>query len=129
MLLNDKLILWDEKPTYTNPDIIEMLMDQIIEVKFEDWFIQFWKIAVKYSFLVEHIDNLVLWCQSICSHNIDQVPIPHAYFFKGSTLRVKLSIVYLMKRPLFARVLFIYKKTAFISTDIGLWIRLTLTSY
>ena len=50
MLLNDKLILWDEKPTYTNPDIIEMLMDQIIEVKFEDWFIQFWKIAVKYLF-------------------------------------------------------------------------------
>ena len=80
--MNNELVLWDEMPTYMNHDIIEMLMDQIVEVKFEDWFI-----AVRYSFTaldiiywVDHIDNLVLWCQSICSHNIDQAPIPHAYF-------------------------------------------------
>ena len=67
-----------------NHDIIEMLMDQIVEVKFEDWFI-----AVRYPFTfldiiycVDHIDNLVLWCRNICSHNIDQAPIPHAYFSK-----------------------------------------------
>ena len=82
--MNNELFLWDEKPTYMNHDIIEMLMDQIVEVKFEDWFI-----AVRYSFTsldiiywVDHIDNLVLWCQNICSHNIDQAPIPHAYFTK-----------------------------------------------
>ena len=84
-LLNNELVLWYEKPTCMNHDIIEMLMDQIVEVKFEDWFI-----AVRYSFTsldiiywVDHIDNLVLWCQSICSHNIDQAPIPHAYFSKA----------------------------------------------
>ena len=38
------------------------------------------------------------WCQIICSHNIDQVPIPHAYVFKSVTLRVKLAIFYLLKQ-------------------------------
>ena len=27
-LLSNELVLWDEKPTYMNHDIIEMLMDQ-----------------------------------------------------------------------------------------------------
>ena len=66
-------------------DSIEMLMDEIVEIKFEDWFI-----AVRYSFTyldiiywVDNIDNLVLWRQSICSYNIVQAPIPHAYFSKA----------------------------------------------
>ena len=29
-------------------DVIRMLMDHILDVKFKDWFIQFWQIAVRY---------------------------------------------------------------------------------
>ena len=34
-LLNNEFNLWDEKPTYMSHDIIEMLMDQIMEVKIQ----------------------------------------------------------------------------------------------
>ena len=113
-----------------NHDIIQKLLDQIIVVKFKDWF-QFRKIAIRYSFpsvdmiyWVDRIDNLVLWCQNICSHNIDQVPIPHACFFKVFTLRVKLAIAYLTKKsPVCWSTDWCTRKQ--ISTDSGLWFNLT----